>query len=226
MAATQLKRRRPQSKASAHASVGQRTANDATLGLAILYFFSGIPALVYQTVWQRLLVLHSGVGSASISIIVAAYMLGLGVGSLVGAYVSRKRSPRSSLALFAGLELAVAVYAYFSPVLFYDLLYQRLGYLYDDLFTASLLHVLTLVFPTTLMGMTLPLLTSALAQQESLTPRGISLIYGSNALGAATGALMTPWILMPFVGVHGVLHWCDNQFLSCHRCPPPLRELR
>ena len=49
-------------------------AGNRTLKLAWLYFVSGIPALVYQTVWQRLLVLHSGVGSTSVAIIVAAYL--------------------------------------------------------------------------------------------------------------------------------------------------------
>ncbi len=52
--------------------------------------------------------------------------------------------------------------------------------------------------------MTLPLLTSALTSLTSIAPRGISIIYGCNALGAATGALVAPWILMPFVGVQGV----------------------
>ncbi len=172
--------------------------------LAVLYFFSGIPALLYQTVWQRLLVLHSGVGSISVSIIVAAYMLGLGLGSLIGGHLSRGRTTRQLLWLFAGLEMMIAAYAFLSPTLMYDWLYRELGWLYDDMWTAAALHVLTLVLPTTLMGMTLPVLTGAVTRLTSIAPRGISTIYGCNALGAAAGALIAPWLLMPFVGVRGV----------------------
>lgn len=172
--------------------------------LAVLYFFSGIPALLYQTVWQRLLVLHSGVGSVSVSIIVAAYMLGLGLGSLAGGQLSRKRSPRRLLWLFAGLEMAIAAYAHFSPGFLYGILYRELGWLYTSVPTAAVLHAVTLVLPTMLMGMTLPLLTSAVTQLTSIAPRSISTIYGCNAFGAATGALITPWLIMPFVGVQGV----------------------
>ncbi len=177
---------------------------DPVLKLSVVYFLSGLPALLYQTVWQRLLVLHSGVGTASVAIIVAAYMLGLGLGSLVGARLSDRLSSRQALTLFAVLEICVATYAFLSPTLLYNVLYKRFGWMYADLWVAALLHVLTLVLPTLLMGMTLPLMTRVLVRHGTVAPRSISLLYGCNMLGAALGAVLAPWWLMPFVGVRGV----------------------
>ena len=51
----------------------------------IVFFASGFAALLYQVVWQRLLVLFSGADVVSVTIIVAAFMAGLGCGSLAGA---------------------------------------------------------------------------------------------------------------------------------------------
>src|SRR6267142_2290516 len=52
--------------------------------LALLFFCSGIPALVYQIVWQRALFAIYGVNAQSVAVVVTAFMVGLGIGSLVG----------------------------------------------------------------------------------------------------------------------------------------------
>src|SRR5579862_6413789 len=49
-----------------------------------LFFLSGFPALIYQIVWQRTLFIIYGVNVESVTVVVTAFMLGLGLGSLVG----------------------------------------------------------------------------------------------------------------------------------------------
>src|SRR5713226_6299298 len=61
--------------------------------LALLFFCSGMPALVYQIVWQRALFAIYGVNAQSVAVVVTAFMLGLGLGSLVGGRLS-VRFPR------------------------------------------------------------------------------------------------------------------------------------
>jgi hypothetical protein len=56
-----------------------------------LFFLSGLPALIYQIVWQRSLFTFYGVNIQSITMIVADFMLGLGIGALVGAYLSKSK---------------------------------------------------------------------------------------------------------------------------------------
>ena len=61
--------------------------------LGIAFFLSGVAALVYQVIWQRILTLHTGIGVVSVALIVAAFMAGLGLGSHVGGVLSARVSP-------------------------------------------------------------------------------------------------------------------------------------
>ena len=180
-------------------------ANRQVYVLAGAFLVSGIPALIYQTVWQRLLVLHSGVGTTSVAIIISMYMIGLGAGSLVGANVSKRVSSSNALFFFAGLEIFVALYAFASPTLLYDLLYTRFGWMYAHGWLAAVLHCAALLLPTCAMGATLPFMTRAMVREQALASKQISLLYGLNTLGAALGAIVSPWILMPYFGVNGTI---------------------
>lgn len=82
--------------------------------LVLLFFVSGIAALIYQVCWQRLLFEAFGVDIESVTIIVSTFMLGLGLGALAGGQLS-DRYPGQALALFAFIELAVGVFGICSP---------------------------------------------------------------------------------------------------------------
>jgi predicted MFS family arabinose efflux permease len=73
--------------------------------LCALFFCSGFPALIYQLTWQRELFRIFGVNSESVTIVVTAFMLGLGLGSLAGGWVSKQRWI-GLLPLLAAIELA------------------------------------------------------------------------------------------------------------------------
>src|SRR2546428_9398712 len=77
--------------------------------LCVLFFFSGFPALIYQLTWQRALFRIFGVNMESVTIVVTAFMLGLGLGSLAGGWLSR-RSRVPLLVLLAVIELASAAF--------------------------------------------------------------------------------------------------------------------
>src|SRR3954454_18453111 len=74
-----------------------------------LFFFSGFPALIYQLTWQRELFRIFGVNSESVTIVVTAFMLGLGLGSLAGGWVSKRRDV-ALLPLLAAIELMTAAF--------------------------------------------------------------------------------------------------------------------
>ena len=72
----------------------------------VLFFISGFPALIYQIVWQRALFTIYGVNIESVTLVVSAFMLGLGLGSLLGGMVSR--IPRLLvLVAFGSVELCI-----------------------------------------------------------------------------------------------------------------------
>src|SRR5215831_671270 len=86
--------------------------------LLLLFFCSGMPALIYQIVWQRTLFLIYGVNSQSVAVVVGIFMLGLGLGSLLGGRLSQ-RFPERGILLFACAELGVAVFGLLSLRLFH-----------------------------------------------------------------------------------------------------------
>jgi predicted membrane-bound spermidine synthase len=172
-------------------------------GLAFLA--SGLSALVYQVSWQRILALHSGIGIVSVALIVGSFMLGLGFGSHAGGLLSRRFAPRRALLAFALLESGVASFGLASPYVLYDLLYVKASWLYQTPWVAGLLHFLSLLFPTTLMGMSLPLLVRAAVHQVGTAGRVIGYLYGINVVGASLGALLTPWFLIRFLGIRGAI---------------------
>src|SRR4029450_8396560 len=108
--------------------------------VGVAFFLSGAAALAYQVAWQRILALQTGVGLYSIAVIVAAFMLGLGLGSPLGAVSSTRVARVRALALFAGCELAIAGFGAMSCTLYYDWLYVRWGWIYGEPLRAGLLQ--------------------------------------------------------------------------------------
>src|SRR5215475_4851554 len=78
-------------------------AFDEASALLLLFFISGIPALIYQLTWQRALFRIFGVNIESVTIVVTAFMLGLGLGSLAGGWLSKRRGV-ALLPLLAAIE--------------------------------------------------------------------------------------------------------------------------
>lgn len=87
--------------------------------LLILFFGSGVCALVYQVMWLRLLALVFGVTVYAASTVLAGFMAGLGLGSFVaGRLAARITRP---LAAFGIAEVLVGITAFVSPVILYAL---------------------------------------------------------------------------------------------------------
>jgi spermidine synthase len=164
--------------------------------LFIVFFLSGLASLLYQIAWQRLLTVYYGVGSISITLIVSVYLLGLGLGALLGGFLA-ERIPRK-LALYAAIEAAIAGFGILSPILLDTLGKKTAGGPYAV--TAAYIF-LFLSVPTLLMGTTLPLLTKIYNSIEGNFARTVSTLYFANTLGAAIGALLGSYLLISFLGL-------------------------
>jgi spermidine synthase len=171
------------------------------------FVLSGAAALVYQVAWQRILALTTGVSIPSVAAITAAFMAGLGIGSHLGGLWSSRLSPRRAVKAFALVELGVAAFAGVSVWIYYHGLYRQMPWLYEHGPAVTfLVHLLSLILPTTLMGMSLPLLVRGLVLGTDEAPRTIGFLYAANALGASIGAFATPWLLLRFLGVDGAVN--------------------
>jgi len=159
-------------------------------------FASGFAALVYQVIWQRLLTFATGAGAHSVTIIVATFMLGLGLGSLAGGHLSDRLTPRARLWAFAACELAIAAFALVSVSLFYDVIYVRFGTLDLPVVVQAALKAAATLWPTFFMGLSFPLAARVLAGEAGPPGRWVAITYGGNAVGAAAGALASVTVLL------------------------------
>lgn len=175
------------------------------LGIVAAFSLTGFASLVYQVSWQRLLVLSTGVGVYSIAIITSSFLFGLGFGSHWGGVVSTRLSRRQSILAFVGVETFVAIYAALSVPFFHGVLFAKARFLYATLSRAAITHFLSLLPPTALMGASLPLLVRGVVEDTRGARDRIATLYTANTLGAAFGALATPWLFLRFLGVTGSL---------------------
>ena len=81
--------------------------------LTLLYGGSGLISLAYEVLWARMLSLQFGVSVFGVVVTVAAFMTGLGLGSL--ALAGRAARVQHPLRLLALLEGGVAVFALMLP---------------------------------------------------------------------------------------------------------------
>lgn len=188
----------------------------------VLFFVSGFAALLYQVTWQRLLVFFSGADVHSVTVVVAAFMAGIGCGSFAGGHLADRVGRVASLALFAAAELAVAVFGYFSSSLFYDVLYTRFGHIQTGSVATAALLFSALLWPTIFMGASLPLLSRGLTRDLDGAAPTIGLLYALNTAGAAAGAFATTWLLLPQLGLEGSLGVAASLNLLCAAAAVPM----
>jgi predicted membrane-bound spermidine synthase len=165
---------------------------------ASLFLVSGAAGLAYQIVWERLLELFFGVSMVSVTLIVGAFMAGLGIGSLVGGRVARR--VKNTLLVYGLLELGIAAFGLVSRPLIFWIGQKTAGSPYALVF---LISFAILLIPTTLMGMTLPFLTQSFVRRIETSGSVIGILYGINTLGAAFGTVLAGYVLIGAYGFDG-----------------------
>jgi spermidine synthase len=165
-----------------------------------LFFVSGMAALIYQTAWHRLLGLFAGADTIAAALVVGAFLLGLGVGSLAAGLYADRLSRRAALIAFALCEVGIAVFALASPWLYYDVIYRNLLPISASRAVVFAVVFAGLLWPTFLMGCSLPFLSKAVVRQIEGSAELIGWLYGVNTLGAAVGAAVGGWYLIGTIG--------------------------
>ena len=175
-----------------------------------LFFFSGACALIYQITWMRLFRLAMGNTVFTSATVLTAFMAGLALGSWVaGRLADRTGRP---LRAYAYLEVLIGLCGLAMTPAF-NALEPVYGWLYHGLdgtgiwlgvgrFLAS---ATLLALPTALMGATLPLLSRFTTQRLESMGRDLGRLYALNTLGAALGAALTGFLLVPSLGVQTTL---------------------
>jgi len=174
----------------------------------VVFFLSGFAALLYQVVWQRSLFAIYGINVEAVAVVVTAFMLGLGLGSLAGGALS-KNPKRPALVLFAIAEIGIGAFGFISLGLF-----KSIGALTLSLPPAGTAAVtfLLVLFPTLLMGATLPLLVAHATRLSGNVGRSVGTLYFINTLGSALAAALAVLLFLGLLGQTGsvMLAACMN----------------
>ncbi len=167
--------------------------------LGLMFFCSGFPALLYQIVWQRALFAIYGVNIESVTMVVSAFMLGLGLGSLAGGRISRLPGA-PLLAIFGIAELFIAIFGLVSLRLFH----------WVETFTAGRSPLETgivafglVAVPTILMGATLPILATHWVRTSGNVGRSVGILYFVNTLGSSAACFLGAGFALPALGMSG-----------------------
>jgi spermidine synthase len=173
--------------------------------LALAFAASGVSALIDQTVWQRMLGIFAGSDAVTAAIVVGAFLLGLGLGSLAAGLFADRLGPARAAYAFAACEVGIGLFALLSKPFLYDFVALRLGPWVDNRPLIFLLCFAGLLLPTFLMGCSLPLLARAAVTGLAGAARRIGFLYGVNTAGAGLGALFGGWWLIGTFGFEAAL---------------------
>lgn len=175
-----------------------QSRTESTL-VTVLFFFSGFPALIYQIVWQRALFVIYGVNVQSVAVVVSAFMLGLGLGSLAGGWLSAA-FPQQGIVIFGICELGVAGFGLGSLRIFQWAAGYTAG---ASLGQTVIFSFLLLIVPTLLMGATLPLLVEQFVRWSRNVGYSVATLYFVNTLGSAVACYLCAEVVLHNFGQSG-----------------------
>ena len=178
--------------------------------LLVCFLLSGLAGLIYQTAWTQQFAFVFGASELAVAAVLAAYMAGLALGAAAaGRWQARIHRP---VRVYALLELGIAVSALAVPFAL-----QLAGQLQAVLLGGSELSAGTggltsavfylgvsfavLLVPTSFMGATLPLLARYAVHRDAQIGARVGVLYTVNTAGAALGALLTAFVLLPQLGL-------------------------
>ncbi len=173
--------------------------------LYLLFFVSGLSALVYEVVWFRLLGFVMGNTVLTVTTVLATFMGGLALGSHLGGRVAD--GLRRPVRAYAILELVIGVLGVLVPALI-RLLRPLHAAAFDAIGSSELgfgaaqfvLAGAVLLVPTTCMGATLPILSKHGVRSIATVGGSVGRLYAVNTFGAVAGAFLTGFLLMPGLG--------------------------
>jgi spermidine synthase len=200
------------SRAAAAAQRAPARSESAAIYLTIA--LSGLTALGAQVVWTRLLSLLLGPSVYTFSIILAVFLLGLGLGSSVGSLLAR--GPRNPLALLGWCQVLLVgaiAWAAFSidAWLPYWPVYPVLNPRPLTTFQLDLARALWAVLPAAcLWGASFPLALAAAAPRHADSGRTVGAVYAANTVGAIVGAVAFSVVVIPAIGTH----WAQRILLA------------
>jgi spermidine synthase len=164
---------------------------------------SGLTALGAEVTWTRILALLFGASVYTFSLILAVFLLGLGLGSRAGSYLVRHvNDPRIALGKCQVLLVVGIAWSAFmiGGSLPYWPVYPPMAPSPWFNFQVDLVSCMVAVLPAALCwGASFPLAIAAVARGDDAGP-ATAAVYAANTIGAIVGALGFAMLVFPWLG--------------------------
>ncbi len=176
-----------------------------TFILLLSIFAINFLSLVYQVVWVRKIMVIFGTTALSISTILTVFLAGIALGGYLGGILIRRVEHKYRL---CGLALIVLGLYCLASVYMFSLVrfpFQHLSTLIASpvwiIFVKFILCSAILIVPTTIIGAMFPVMTYLYSVEFKRLGRDVASLYCLDTLGAAIGAALCGFVLVPFVGL-------------------------
>ena len=175
------------------------------------FVLSGAAGLVYEVLWSRYLGLLVGHSAYAQVIVLAVFLGGMGAGALLtGARSVRLADP---LKWYARVEILIGLFGFaFDPVFrwlmgtVFERLLPAAGTGPASLVATWVIASLAVLPQSILLGTTFPLMTAGILRRAPAQPgRLLSMLYAANSGGAAIGAMVAGFVLIPALGLPGAV---------------------
>jgi spermidine synthase len=187
----------------------------STMGIRLAayaaFVLSGAAGLIYEVLWSRYLGLLVGHTAYAQVIVLAVFLGGMGAGALVtGRWSHRLADP---LKWYARVEIIIAIFGFaFDPVYrwlmgtVFEGLLPAVGSGSMSLIATWVIASLVILPQSLLLGSTFPLMTAGILRRVPAGPgRLLAMLYGANSAGAAIGAMVAGFVLVPALGLPGAV---------------------
>ncbi len=190
---------------------GEKADSGKRLLIIASFALSGFASLNYEVLWSRLLSLVLGSSVYAFTIMLATFLVGIGLGSIVFApFIDRRRNLIAWFALFEaiiGVVSLVSIFVYRElPFVFFSLKESFASQFWLFMFIQFLITAAIMIIPTLCMGAIFPLVGRLAAKDLKSVGKSIGDIYFFNTAGSIFGAFIGGFVLIPYAGVqNGVI---------------------
>jgi spermidine synthase len=165
---------------------------------------SGLCALAAESIWTRMLGLLLGASVYALSIILAVFLAGLGIGSSVGSLLSRSlvrpRVAQGWCQLLSAAAIAWTAYNLAASLPYWPVNPSISSNIWFN-FQLDLDRAFWALLPPTLLwGASFPLALASVTLKRNDGARLFAGVYAANTLGAIVGALAASLILVSWIG--------------------------
>jgi len=203
----------PQEESAPDVVSDETLTRPVSILLLFIFAMSGLASFSYEMFWTRSLVFILGNTTYAFTLMLTAFLSGIALGGYGIRFLADR--VKSRLQLFAIIEILIGLFSAASlPLLFYiiesESIQAFITKMSSDLgllvLSESLVALLLMLLPATLIGATLPLMGRIFISDLQHTGTTVGKVYAVNTLGNVVGALLPGLLILPLLGIQkGIL---------------------